>query len=784
MWTWVLMAVTAVGQVNLAGRRPAPVDETVSSQLLRLARSTDGLSFEDVGVVLARSASSPDLERLPNGDLLLLFDQTVESDRPTRSVMVASRSGDQGQNWSPLQALRVLGPNGRALEGHHPDLVRLGRRQYRLFFSCVDTDSGHVTVCSATTRNGLEYLADATLDQPQPSDHQVRPVVVSWRNAVHLYVSPTVELGKSDPDAPPSVTHFVSNDGREFRRAPARFTKNGTRFGKIIPTAQGLRLFAESEKGVISLVSKDGRRFEREPGTRLETGLSPAVVQLDDGSWLMAYCVRDSGPSRQRSEIEADPEILLEGIAPSDLGPPANASSEGLDWLVDEPLADSLDLPPRVDFDEPMVDYLEWYEQANQLDAPDNAFDAYAEFMPMPWDDPDCKADWPDLDNMFSDRSYNGPPQPWSPADHPDWEASHQQAQGLLDAFREAGRREQYWLPPIFGDERLVETPDGKPLLLEMQLPQLSPHRALAKATMADAWRMDQDGNISAGRMLDAFETTLRNAKHLANGTTLIENLVGAAEFKLIHRNALSALERGVFDQGELEEALDILMEYDRDDADPVRLLRGEHAMAMQVTQYLFHPDYSEQTRRHTAEVLSQSLSADDDLFQRIDEMTLDDAKEAVDAFDGYYLEMANDFRAGYPDVRAADMDAAAERYVHTNALTEALMPSLSRVHALRARAEASRRATQLAYATHLFKARNGRWPASLDELPEHYDPKMRTDPFTGRDLVYRVGEQGPTIYSASENGLDDGGIHSPRWDDEITNPVGSDDHVFWPPQD
>ena len=102
----------------------------------------------------------------------------------------------------------------------------------------------------------------------------------------------------------------------------------------------------------------------------------------------------------------------------------------------------------------------------------------------------------------------------------------------------------------------------------------------------------------------------------------------------------------------------------------------------------------------------------------------------------------------------------------------------------MRTRNEASRRATQLTYATHLFKARNGRWPESLDELSTDYNPRMRTDPFTGQDFGYRLTADGPLIYSASENGIDDGGIHSSRWDDEITNDAGSDDYVFWPPQE
>src|SRR5205814_2566442 len=111
----------------------------------------------------------------------------------------------------------------------------------------------------------------------------------------------------------------------------------------------------------------------------------------------------------------------------------------------------------------------------------------------------------------------------------------------------------------------------------------------------------------------------------------------------------------------------------------------------------------------------------------------------------------------------------------------EYLLPAISRVHALRTRNEASRRATQLSYVVHAFKARTGRWPASLDELPAEYGAKMRTDPFTGGNFSYRVDKDGPVIYSLSENGRDDGGKHAPRWNDEKNG--ASDDFVFWPPQ-
>ena len=56
----------------------------------------------------------------------------------------------------------------------------------------------------------------------------------------------------------------------------------------------------------------------------------------------------------------------------------------------------------------------------------------------------------------------------------------------------------------------------------------------------------------------------------------------------------------------------------------------------------------------------------------------------------------------------------------------------------------------------------------------------VRTDPFTGSDFGYRLTDDGPTIYSREDNGVDDGGIHNP---DRRNKKIDSDDYVFWPPR-
>ena len=159
-------------------------------------------------------------------------------------------------------------------------------------------------------------------------------------------------------------------------------------------------------------------------------------------------------------------------------------------------------------------------------------------------------------------------------------------------------------------------------------------------------------------------------------------------------------------------------------------------------------------------------------------------AQSAAEALQQHYPRLGEQFRTGYPQVTARDVKTLNQQFMKPNTVTQTFVPALDRAYLLNARNETGRRGTQLAWAVHLFHARNGRWPASLDELPAD-GSKMRTDPFSGRDFVYQLTQTVPTIYSSSENGTDDGGVHSSKWGDEesVKETGGSDDYVFWPPK-
>ena len=475
---------------------------------------------------------------------------------------------------------------------------------------------------------------------------------------------------------------------------------------------------------------------------------------------------------------EGERLLLDEFDAPSD---------DGSHWMDNWDEESSDGFAPTPDF-ETKVDYVEWLRDFGTGQPEENAYDAYAEIT----GGADAQPEWPELNDMFHGDN-DGPPAPWRADDHPEWETSNRAMQDLLGKFREATEMADYAMPIEFSEKDKENAPGGQPLLIGLRLPHLSRHRRLSRASLAAAWRVGDDGKVSSKRMLEAWRTTLRGAAHLNQGATLIEDLVGIAERRQVHDTARWALRRGVFGDGDFEAALNTLRQNDSARPAMPKAMRGEHAFAMDAVQFMFAPrkrgDEPQPRRDRIDSLLDDSWLGDaeegerDAVVDRVAAMSASDVHDTIDAFNTHYRELEAQMRIGYPDVRRADVDAVAERYLHRTPVTEFFLPTLGRAYMLQARYEASRRATQLAYATHIFKAENGRWPASLAELPAELGETMRIDPFSGESFGYRVTEEGPVIYTVSENGVDDGGVHSPKWDDEPDEATGSDDFVFWPPQ-
>jgi len=450
---------------------------------------------------------------------------------------------------------------------------------------------------------------------------------------------------------------------------------------------------------------------------------------------------------------------------------------------------------PKPTFDH-KVNYTLWYQQYALGHPEDNAAELYAAFMPQPGDGPGDKPVWPEFHDMYHDPDFEGPPVPWDPKDHPEWEATSEAAADLFEKYRAAAQHRGYAIKFVTEynpdasstDADNTLNADEKDLLIGILLPNLSSHRTLAKAMLADAWRAP-NGKVSAERMHTTIDTALRAANHMYQGSTLIEDLVGIAIARLANINARWALKRGVFSPDEMKDMLDSLQARDNPPRALSDILGGEHAFAMDFAQHLFTPPTANGephfNHRRTERAMAWWNEPDKvpALVERISHMTPDDVYTSLAVLDNYYRELGEMMQIGYPTVHAEDIDALQHRATHASALTESILPGLSRYYELTVRSVADRRATQVAFATEVFNAEHGRYPTSLDELPVGDDGTMTIDPFTGEPFGYKLTESGPRIYSLSENGIDDGGSHSPRWGDRGGNEAGSDDYVFWPPQ-
>ena len=82
--------------------------------------------------------------------------------------------------------------------------------------------------------------------------------------------------------------------------------------------------------------------------------------------------------------------------------------------------------------------------------------------------------------------------------------------------------------------------------------------------------------------------------------------------------------------------------------------------------------------------------------------------------------------------------------------------------------------------AIHVYKLKERKWPAKLEDLAIEDLKTLRIDPYSDKDFVYKLTKDGPLLYSIASDGKDDGGRHDPKWGESSEG----GDYVFWPVQD
>lgn len=447
------------------------------------------------------------------------------------------------------------------------------------------------------------------------------------------------------------------------------------------------------------------------------------------------------------------------------------------------------DFPPLPDFQR-RVNYIAWYRQAGGADDPENAYLAYARFMPGLVGSTASESDWPVFEGMFTSRKRIGPqgaaapanraidllrPRPWNPRRHPDWEASYQRGRAVLKQYADASKKTRLAaIPAVDG-----ETDHASNLLLNVRLAYLPYLRACAKASMEAAWRM-KDGKISSKRLVRTVEANLRVSNQSGHGPFLIDRLLAISIRALTYQQIRWALAHDVLSNKRINRLAKLLRRVDHEPIDMSGALAGECAFLLDELQYVYGPlgGGVRLNGNRYREVTGQNMGA----FNRfaLGARLESDPQAAAKAIFDAHVEMIPHMQPGYSPEHLQALGTLYERMKNSSKVAKALLLAgrgYGRSYQLAARCEADRRGTRLFVELFAFKARKGRWPKSLDVLGQRVPADIRQDVFREQPFVYVLREDGPLLYSVGPDGNDDGGRPDPHWG--RGNAGG--DMVFWP---
>lgn len=287
------------------------------------------------------------------------------------------------------------------------------------------------------------------------------------------------------------------------------------------------------------------------------------------------------------------------------------------------------------------------------------------------------------------------------------------------------------------------ESPDG--LVTNVVFPRAVPVRHIARLLAARAKMRLNEAEI-VGAIQDV-QTLLRAARHMETQPFVIQYLRSLA-IRALTYDVLSDIPGRAGETIDYAAVLKAIRRPDR----PVNI-RGSRLLL---------------TERISAWDVAQR-------FPSPPPMTL---AENVKQIEAIHERLARIFTAPYATAKPLGEELERELKAKKSTVVGLMLSSLTRVSVLARRTRAEQAAVRSLLRIHKYQAEHGEWPKTLREAMKSEASVYRKDPFTGKDLIYRVGaDRRPILYSVGENGVDDGGTrpaNGKRWADD-------GDAVFWP---
>ena len=419
-------------------------------------------------------------------------------------------------------------------------------------------------------------------------------------------------------------------------------------------------------------------------------------------------------------------------------------------------LGQSYPQPPKPRLNNP-IDYVAWLNKTyggsikvNAADKYKAAFDAYVAPSPET-----LSKKWA----RGLDRSDEGGPNTAA-----GWVLANKRS---LRLFREATEIRDCYFP---------RTPTESRLLGDVLQPYLSCFRVMSTLLYTKARGQFDSGNVDGA--IDDLILILQSARHLYAQPSMLEYLTSHASLRLAYRAMIDWLTSG-----------DRPLDYD---STLRRFIHEEMPLAVPRRQIVMDKAVCWDMLQKMSIVDGQEtgLKTQDDLDIAVAEL-----ERLVKPYYGLYTEEYTKARKLSEELEKLDGGFTSEttkdgtkstdttgKFLilskiedHEPGMSAFLTSGLWKIAVLHRKLMVERNAAYTLLAINAYKAKHGHWPKSLAVAMPGAFAAYRTDPFSGKDLVYRLDEGKPVLYSVGLDGKDDGGKRTPKsWSE-------TGDEVFLP---
>jgi tetratricopeptide (TPR) repeat protein len=304
--------------------------------------------------------------------------------------------------------------------------------------------------------------------------------------------------------------------------------------------------------------------------------------------------------------------------------------------------------------------------------------------------------------------------------------------------------------------------------VISVLLPDLSSFRFLCKILVAEGRRLEAQGAYE--QALRNYTTAMRMGGQVANGITLIENLVGVAAWALGDHAVAQMVLRRELSAKQLKDILRELNELAEVCPKTHNGIRNERIFGLtMVDELVSNPAHIVRNVHaftgsglYGTEVgsIESRQSGWRGLEARIGRLIFPD-RTIKAHMNSYYEELIE--RAQMPAYQAQwnvfDESGIVDAIPKWDELAHIFLPSLSRASILGERGRMQAITTRLAVALRLYALENnGEAPSRLEKLRPWVAEEDLIDPFSGKTFAYDHRDGAWRFYSFSENLEDDGG--------------------------